>query len=358
MPICFGVAGSCSLGIISTGFQVMEKSSSTRTIARVVLVAAPALLALWMLWRFLPALTWAAVLAISTWPVRQWAIRRGWTTTAAAAALTASIGLLIVVPLIISLSLAPGRPPSYFGGCARPASRKGTFSGWSSGHPEIHGQKAWSRPLVACIRHLQSRPTSLLRRDGCGGWPSRKSKTLQLWLVGECEQATRYGRGAGCAMQRNFSPLDGVSKSIIAEPHLGEDAQIGRDDDIDFSAGRSLQTNFDIIGAQHQPPVPWATIGLRNSAKIEANHKSCRGYFGLTDLPSHPPQEHFRIEVIGADQTLCPPLAPYAHQFNNWSKIFSGWRQSVQVPFTFGLRFDVHDAVLFELLETLRQDCS
>jgi predicted PurR-regulated permease PerM len=63
-----------------------------------VLVAAPALLALWMLWRFLPALAWAAVLAISTWPVRQWAIRRGWTATAAAAALTALLGVLIAVP--------------------------------------------------------------------------------------------------------------------------------------------------------------------------------------------------------------------------------------------------------------------
>jgi predicted PurR-regulated permease PerM len=79
----------------------MDKSSPTRTIARVVLVAAPALLALWMLWRFLPALAWAAVLAISTWPVRQWAIRRGFTATAAAAALTALIGLLIVIPLVI-----------------------------------------------------------------------------------------------------------------------------------------------------------------------------------------------------------------------------------------------------------------
>src|SRR5215471_18554079 len=79
----------------------MENSTRMRTIARVVLVAAPALLALWMLWRFLPALAWAAVLAIATWPVRQWAIRRGWTATAAAAALTALIGFLIVIPLVV-----------------------------------------------------------------------------------------------------------------------------------------------------------------------------------------------------------------------------------------------------------------
>jgi predicted PurR-regulated permease PerM len=79
----------------------MENSSRMRTIARVVLVAAPALLALWMLWRFLPALAWAAVLAISTWPVRQWAIRRGLTATAAAAALTGLIGVAIAVPLVI-----------------------------------------------------------------------------------------------------------------------------------------------------------------------------------------------------------------------------------------------------------------
>jgi predicted PurR-regulated permease PerM len=79
----------------------MEAGSPARIIMRVALVAVPALVALWMLWRFLPALAWAGVLAIATWPLRQWLIRRGWTATAAAAALTVLIGLFIVVPLIV-----------------------------------------------------------------------------------------------------------------------------------------------------------------------------------------------------------------------------------------------------------------
>src|SRR5262249_39737280 len=83
------------------GIDRTEASSLARTIARVALVAVPALVALWMLWRFLPALTWAAVLAIATWPARQWLIRRGWTATAAAATMTALIGLLIMVPLVV-----------------------------------------------------------------------------------------------------------------------------------------------------------------------------------------------------------------------------------------------------------------
>jgi hypothetical protein len=40
-------------------------------IGRIALVIAAALVAVWMLWRFLPALAWAAVLAIATWPLRR-----------------------------------------------------------------------------------------------------------------------------------------------------------------------------------------------------------------------------------------------------------------------------------------------
>jgi predicted PurR-regulated permease PerM len=38
-------------------------------LARVALAIALALLATWMLWAFLPALAWAGVLAIATWPL-------------------------------------------------------------------------------------------------------------------------------------------------------------------------------------------------------------------------------------------------------------------------------------------------
>ena len=46
--------------------------SSLQLFGRVVLVTVLVVLAVWLLRRFLPALAWAAVLAIATWPVREW----------------------------------------------------------------------------------------------------------------------------------------------------------------------------------------------------------------------------------------------------------------------------------------------
>jgi predicted PurR-regulated permease PerM len=59
-----------------------------RRIARTVLVIAVVLAGVWMLWRFLPALAWAAVLAIATWPLRVALARRGLRPDAIAALLT------------------------------------------------------------------------------------------------------------------------------------------------------------------------------------------------------------------------------------------------------------------------------
>jgi hypothetical protein len=99
-------------------------------------------------------------------------------------------------------------------------------------------------------------------------------------------------------MQQELS-FDRVDKSAIAKPHLGEALEIGGDDNIDIAAGRRLVANLDIVGAQNQPPVPWAAIRFRDPAEIETNDKALHGYFGRTDLPSHPPEQHFRIEIIG-----------------------------------------------------------
>jgi predicted PurR-regulated permease PerM len=68
-------------------------------LGRVIVVTALALLAVWTLWGFLPALGWAAVLAIATWPLRRWLVGNSMQPTAAALLLTLLIGLVILGPL-------------------------------------------------------------------------------------------------------------------------------------------------------------------------------------------------------------------------------------------------------------------
>jgi predicted PurR-regulated permease PerM len=69
-------------------------------IARAALVVAVVFLSVWMLWRFLPALAWASVLAIATWPLRQWFARRGFGKTAIAILLTLILAAVVVLPLV------------------------------------------------------------------------------------------------------------------------------------------------------------------------------------------------------------------------------------------------------------------
>jgi predicted PurR-regulated permease PerM len=69
--------------------------------ARVILVAAFVLLAVWMLERFLPALAWAAVLAIATWPARERLTRSGAEPWLTATLLTLLLTLALIVPLIV-----------------------------------------------------------------------------------------------------------------------------------------------------------------------------------------------------------------------------------------------------------------
>jgi predicted PurR-regulated permease PerM len=79
----------------------MEQSSSLRLFGRVGLVAILVLAAVWTLRPFLPALAWAGVLALATWPVREWLIRKGVRPSSAAISLTLLVGILIVGPLIV-----------------------------------------------------------------------------------------------------------------------------------------------------------------------------------------------------------------------------------------------------------------
>jgi predicted PurR-regulated permease PerM len=73
---------------------------TTQQIVRTALVVALALVGVWVLWRFLPALAWAAVLAIATWPLRQRLARHGMGATAIAALLTLVLAIVLVLPLI------------------------------------------------------------------------------------------------------------------------------------------------------------------------------------------------------------------------------------------------------------------
>jgi predicted PurR-regulated permease PerM len=69
-------------------------------IARTALMIAVAAAAVWILWRFLPALAWACVLAIATWPLRNALGRRGMGRTNAALLLTLVLAVVLVMPLI------------------------------------------------------------------------------------------------------------------------------------------------------------------------------------------------------------------------------------------------------------------
>jgi predicted PurR-regulated permease PerM len=69
-------------------------------IALTALIVAIAAISVWMLGHFLPALAWAVVLAIATWPLRQMLMRRGFGKSAAASVLTLVLAVVLVLPLI------------------------------------------------------------------------------------------------------------------------------------------------------------------------------------------------------------------------------------------------------------------
>jgi predicted PurR-regulated permease PerM len=79
----------------------MAPTFSLEVLGRILVVAGLGFLAIWTLWSFLPALGWAAVLALATWPIRQWLVRRGLSPTGAAILLTGLLGLVIIAPLLI-----------------------------------------------------------------------------------------------------------------------------------------------------------------------------------------------------------------------------------------------------------------
>lgn len=70
-------------------------------IPRAAVVIALAALCIWVVWSFIPALTWAAVIAIATWPMRDRLVGAGLAPVTAAILLTLLWALLLVVPLIL-----------------------------------------------------------------------------------------------------------------------------------------------------------------------------------------------------------------------------------------------------------------
>ena len=95
--------------LLSTGRPVkrgrfpIEPDRQTRSQRLIGIAAGLGLVAVavWMLGTFLPALAWAVVLAIATWPL--FVIARGYSgPTAAAAALTLLIAVAVLAPLVVA----------------------------------------------------------------------------------------------------------------------------------------------------------------------------------------------------------------------------------------------------------------
>jgi predicted PurR-regulated permease PerM len=81
-----------------------DGSSPPQQAAKAVLALLLAVLGIWTLHRYLPALIWAAILAIAIWPLYQRALRR-WGTgkhnILLPSAFTVAIGLIFIVPLVL-----------------------------------------------------------------------------------------------------------------------------------------------------------------------------------------------------------------------------------------------------------------
>lgn len=72
-----------------------------RWIARATFGVALVLLCIWVLWPFIPALTWAAVLAIATWPLRERIVESGFSSSATGVVLTLCLAVLAALPFAL-----------------------------------------------------------------------------------------------------------------------------------------------------------------------------------------------------------------------------------------------------------------
>jgi predicted PurR-regulated permease PerM len=70
-------------------------------IPRAAVVITLAALCIWVVWSFIPALTWASVIAIATWPIRERLVGAGVNRVTTAILLTVLWALLLVLPLVL-----------------------------------------------------------------------------------------------------------------------------------------------------------------------------------------------------------------------------------------------------------------
>jgi predicted PurR-regulated permease PerM len=56
---------------------------------------------MWVLWRFIPALVWAVVIAVATWPLRERIVGAGLSAAAAACVLTLCLAVLAILPFAL-----------------------------------------------------------------------------------------------------------------------------------------------------------------------------------------------------------------------------------------------------------------
>ena len=129
--------------------QTMSDAASTPRLGRLALISALFAIGVWTLWDFLPALAWAAVVAIAIWPLYEQHPLRKRHRTAAATIVTLLIGLVVIVPLII-LGIELGRVGVGAAQWLRAAGREGVpVPDWLAQLPLVGGYLAdlWRNDL-------------------------------------------------------------------------------------------------------------------------------------------------------------------------------------------------------------------
>ncbi|MGH7029660.1 MAG: AI-2E family transporter [Stellaceae bacterium] len=135
-----------------------EQAGSSQWLARILLASALGLFGLWILHRFLPALAWAAILAIALWPL-YWRLTRAFPERRVLAplALTLLVGLVIIVPLLYA-AVEVGRESGAFFGYLGEVRRTGLpMPPWLPRLPGLgHQLAAWWRANLSDPRAMQA----------------------------------------------------------------------------------------------------------------------------------------------------------------------------------------------------------
>jgi predicted PurR-regulated permease PerM len=203
----------------------MSTSWDSQRVARTALIVAVVVLAVWMLWRFVPALAWAAVLAIATWPLRQWLARRGLSKTAIASVLTLILAIVLVLPLI-RLGVQAARDSGAIVQWAEGVRQHGFAApGWLSHLPYLGGSAAawWQDNLAqpGAARALLGRAetSNLVGFTRALGIEIANRLTVLVFTVLTLFFVYRDGPSVGVAAET-------IAERVFGPPgrHLGKDA--------------------------------------------------------------------------------------------------------------------------------------